>query len=163
MNNFILISFLILANGSLFCQSTKPEIISTSGDYFKTTDVSLSWTLGESVSETFSSSNLILTQGFQQSHYLITSIDDIASDAFKIKVFPNPATDLINIEITSLTDSNAYYIKLLDLEGRELFSTKMNADKDHINMSLYPTGIYILNVSDNNMRPLQNFKIQKIK
>ncbi len=47
-------------------QSLSPEVISTSGDYFENTNASLSWTLGETVTETFANGNIFLTQGFQQ-------------------------------------------------------------------------------------------------
>lgn len=56
----ILIPFFITA------QSVSPEVISSSGDYYEGANGSLSWTLGEIATETFSSGNVILTQGFQQ-------------------------------------------------------------------------------------------------
>ncbi|MCB2218849.1 MAG: hypothetical protein KQI35_00535 [Bacteroidetes bacterium] len=47
-------------------QTVSPQVIATSGDYFEGTGVSLSWTLGELVTETFAAGDIILTQGFQQ-------------------------------------------------------------------------------------------------
>lgn len=47
-------------------QTLTPEVISSSGGYFENTNASLSWTLGETVTETFSGTNVILTQGFHQ-------------------------------------------------------------------------------------------------
>lgn len=59
---FTLIGLTVLIYG----QSLNPEVISTSGDYFENSNASLSWTLGETVTETFENSNFFLTQGFQQ-------------------------------------------------------------------------------------------------
>lgn len=56
----ILIPFFIAA------QSVSPEVISSSGDYYEGVNASLSWTLGEIATETFTAGNVILTQGFQQ-------------------------------------------------------------------------------------------------
>jgi len=42
------------------------EVISSAGGYYQNENISLSWTLGEPVIETFEGSGLILTQGFQQ-------------------------------------------------------------------------------------------------
>ncbi len=56
----ILIPLLIAA------QSVSPEVISSSGDYFEGPNASLSWTLGEIATETYTAGNIILTQGFQQ-------------------------------------------------------------------------------------------------
>ncbi|MCF8403889.1 MAG: hypothetical protein K9H58_08090 [Bacteroidales bacterium] len=50
----------------LFSQSVSPEVISSAGDYYQGATVSLSWTLGEIATETYSNGNYILTQGFQQ-------------------------------------------------------------------------------------------------
>lgn len=61
----ILIPVLGLA-GLLSAQSLDPEVISSSGEYFENNNASLSWTLGETVTETFANGNIVLTQGFQQ-------------------------------------------------------------------------------------------------
>jgi hypothetical protein len=42
------------------------QVISTAGDYYQDENMSLSWTLGETVIETFENDNIVLTQGFQQ-------------------------------------------------------------------------------------------------
>ncbi|MBN1339430.1 MAG: hypothetical protein JXA03_08905 [Bacteroidales bacterium] len=47
-------------------QTVQPQVIASSGDYFGCASASLSWTLGEPVTETFSNGGILLTQGFQQ-------------------------------------------------------------------------------------------------
>ncbi|MBE0639052.1 MAG: T9SS type A sorting domain-containing protein [Bacteroidales bacterium] len=42
------------------------QVIATAGGYYESDNISLNWTLGESVTETFSGGGVILTQGFQQ-------------------------------------------------------------------------------------------------
>lgn len=59
---FIFVIFPIL----IYSQSVSPEVISSAGDYYEGANVSLSWTLGEIATETYSNGNVILTQGFQQ-------------------------------------------------------------------------------------------------
>ena len=66
------------ANNSiaLTAQSVSPEVIASSGDYYKNENISLSWTLGEIATETYSNGSVILTQGFQQPVSVsITGID----------------------------------------------------------------------------------------
>ncbi|MCD4697881.1 MAG: hypothetical protein K8S16_16775 [Bacteroidales bacterium] len=62
------ISILVLFLIPLFVvsQSVSPEVVSSAGDYFEGANASLSWTLGEIATETYTSGNIILTQGFQQ-------------------------------------------------------------------------------------------------
>lgn len=67
-------SFLIL----LFVQgqTISPEVIASAGDYFENGNGSLSWTLGELATETYSNGNITLTQGFQQSYMInLSGID----------------------------------------------------------------------------------------
>jgi hypothetical protein len=69
------ISFIILAMSigitQLFSQSIERSVFASSGDYFEGANISLSWTLGEIATETFTNGNTILTQGFQQPTILI--------------------------------------------------------------------------------------------
>jgi hypothetical protein len=61
---------------ALQAQSLCPTVIASSGGYASGTGVSLSWTLGEIATETFSNGGYILTQGFQQPvEGVIISID----------------------------------------------------------------------------------------
>ncbi len=47
-------------------QSIERSVVASSGDYFEGAGISLSWTLGEIATETYSNGSIILTQGFQQ-------------------------------------------------------------------------------------------------
>jgi len=51
---------------TITAQSVSPEVVASAGDYFEGINASLSWTLGEIATETYSNGNIILTQGFQQ-------------------------------------------------------------------------------------------------
>jgi hypothetical protein len=62
----IIIVICIILTANLNAQSLSPVVLASSGGYFESGTVSLSWTLGEMATETFSGSNIILTQGFQQ-------------------------------------------------------------------------------------------------
>ena len=46
--------------------SYSQQVIATDGNYVAASQGSLSWTLGEVITETFSNTNGFLTQGFQQ-------------------------------------------------------------------------------------------------
>jgi hypothetical protein len=50
----------------LNAQSLSPQVIASSGSYFSNGSGSLSWTLGETMTETFIAGSSQLTQGFQQ-------------------------------------------------------------------------------------------------
>lgn len=56
----------VLLSSLLKAQSVSPQAVASSGDYYQGTNASLSWTLGEIATETYSNGTTILTQGFQQ-------------------------------------------------------------------------------------------------
>jgi hypothetical protein len=74
------VSILFLA-GALFCsaQSIEREVVASSGDYFEGAGISLSWTLGEIATETYTSGNTILTQGFQQPGVTVRIFVDLSA------------------------------------------------------------------------------------
>ncbi len=51
---------------AITAQSVSPEVTTSAGDYYYNGNISLSWSLGEIATETYSNGNVILTQGFQQ-------------------------------------------------------------------------------------------------
>ncbi len=62
----ILLSTIALTFLACIFQANAQQVVASSGGYFESENLSLSWTLGEPVIETFSNGDLILTQGFQQ-------------------------------------------------------------------------------------------------
>jgi len=54
-----------------FAQSIDREVLSSSGDSFEGPNSSVSWTLGEIVTETLTDGNTIITQGFQQPYGVV--------------------------------------------------------------------------------------------
>jgi hypothetical protein len=56
----------VLAIIMLCSQAKAQQVIASAGGYYEGETVTLSWTLGEPVTETFSGGGVILTQGFQQ-------------------------------------------------------------------------------------------------
>jgi len=56
----------VIALTFLSIQVKAQQVIASAGGYYEGENISLSWTLGEPVTETFSAGSVILTQGFQQ-------------------------------------------------------------------------------------------------
>ena len=65
-------------------------------------------------------------------------------------LYPNPATDKLIIEFTNVLDKNATFV-LYDLSGREMirYNLEETNNKFNINISTLQSGIYIYNVSSN--------------
>lgn len=74
-----------------------------------------------------------------------TFINSIAS----ISVYPNPTSDLLIIETEDLSKLENYSIKIVDLQGKEFFNSKISNSKTQISLStLVGSGVYLLQVLD---------------
>jgi hypothetical protein len=142
-----------------FSQTLSPDVFTTSGDYFTSTNNSLSWTIGECITETYSSTNNILTQGFQQSKYNITSVNEITNSIFSVIVYPNPASNFINISSQS-TELKKMKVEFLDISGKLIHSESFQ-NNARLNISEYSNSLYILHVYDDNNGLIKTFKLEK--
>ena len=74
-------------------------IVASSGNSGSAAGYTVDWTLGEPVIETISGSTHILTQGMHQTKLLVTSIRVMEFPGLELKVYHNPASDLLTIEV----------------------------------------------------------------
>ena len=58
-----------------------------------------------------------------------------------ISIFPNPATDVVNVTGTALTN-----VSIVDINGRSVKSQTVNANKTSVNISDLSTGVYMMTV-----------------
>lgn len=163
MKKIILFVIGILCMLSVSGQQLSPEVISSAGDYFIGSNATLSWTIGEGVIETFTGTNCILTQGFQQPFISVTGIKKLDNKNLEIKVFPNPASDFLNVCFIA-TEKIDLIIELIDLNGKVLLNEKVVTDQllKQINFNYLKPGSYFLRIRTVNGEILETYKIQKI-
>lgn len=122
----------------------KQEVIASAGGYNVNGGLSISWTLGETIIPTFQNGNLILTHGFQQ-QLIVTAIEENLDVLVNIKVYPNPASDVVNIQFEEPADGEVV-ITLMDSQGklvkRDLIEKAMT--EKQMNLQDLPGGIYYL-------------------
>lgn len=97
-------------------QSLSASVIGSTGGHFASSGGSLSWTLGEIMTETYKQNRGFLTQGFHQPLMIrVTGLEEVEEK--NLLVFPNPVRDILNLQITENGD---YRIELFDLQGQRL-------------------------------------------
>ncbi len=143
MKNLLLFSlfFFFISSGT-----KAQQVISAGGDYYENSSVSISWTLGEPVTETISDGTTILTQGFQQTHLSASEIFSINSDNFNISLFPNPTQDFITLKISDLKNLN---YNISDINGKLLDEGKIISQNTEISVIRLPSAVYFLKIFDN--------------
>ncbi len=65
----------------------------------------------------------------------------------EVRLSPNPATDLLLLEIES-DQRSPYRLQLMDLWGRTLYQTSFAAPSFQIDLSAFAAGLYLLQVQD---------------
>jgi len=80
-----------LAFTACIFQAKAQQVVATAGGYYEGENLSLSWTVGEPVIETFNSGELILTQGFQQPYnFYLRQILDIPMGWSGVSTYLDP-------------------------------------------------------------------------
>jgi len=146
MKRSTLILILLVFSLSLSSQ-VKQEVIASAGGYSQSGGVSLSWTLGETVIPAYKSGDVVLTQGFQQQISVATIKKELEIQV-DILVYPNPASDVLNIRFGSSLPSEID-LALLDSNGRVVKSEVIESAviEKQLNLQELPEGIYILRLT----------------
>lgn len=73
----------------------------------------------------------------------ITSLEELNPNV-ELKIYPNPVKDYLSIE----TELKAAEIAIYTMDGREVFAKKMDNERESINISTLPKGIFLLKLSN---------------
>ena len=159
MKQSILQPLLLLVFVPLMAQvTTERSVLTSGGDQMNAGNLSLSWTLGEAMTETFTASGITVSQGFQQEGLNTTGTHD-ASLPFEVAVFPNPTAAEVFItaetpkpitaELTA-NDGRVLQVRVLDFA----------AGKATVSLTDLPAAAYYLKLSTE-ANSFSTFKIIK--
>ena len=138
---------------SMTGQSLEPSVISSSGDYTESKDISIAWTLGEIGIHTIRTDDGMLTEGFHQPILVVQAVDaderipsDIHSPLeLEIAVMPNPVKSILTVNIQSDEDE-LVLATLLDVTGKSITSLVIDPviSSAQIDVRNLPVGLYLL-------------------
>ncbi len=146
-----------------FGQSIISSVVATAGESVEEGSLNVSWTLGElAVGTLDESGTIILTQGFQQGYFEITSIGEPLSNNFKLNVYPNPAINHVWVSLESEEIQEAV-VEFYDLDGKMVYVKRINdlSEPNMIMLDKLSSSQYILRISDSAGRVLQTYKLIK--
>ncbi|TVQ92998.1 MAG: T9SS C-terminal target domain-containing protein [Bacteroidetes bacterium] len=135
------------------------EVVASGGNYYDTGQISISWTLGETMIETFGSTDLILTQGFQQPVLSVSTLIEDPGLDFQITAFPNPTRGHVNISTDLLQADNLIY-RVYDMQGRFIISNRLDGTQTRVAFDDYNPGTYFIRIIRDDI-PVKIFKIIK--
>ncbi len=128
------------------------------------------WSVGEiSLVSTYYGDNVFLTQGVLQNEIMIRV--GVANNNLmpEVRVFPNPASSVVNINYTAANSGTLTY-RLLDLAGRVINHRSIDVAQgltaEQLNIAELAAATYLLELSFNATNGAQEsttFKIEKLK
>lgn len=94
---------------------------------------------------------------------LIVGVDENALQA-GVKVFPNPARDILNVQLDLPSATESLQIRLLNMLGQEVLSGhygQLQSDNIELDVSGLPTGAYLIQVRDGKSQFTEPIVIQQ--
>ena len=161
MKNILLACFFLIVVDTCFSQTTNtPDVIISGGGEFINGHAQVLWTIGDFQTKTQEKEYLLLTQGFLQSDLTVTgTINFQEVSEIEIKVFPNPVTDILNIQLKS-SDNQPVFWELYNQSGQKVkSSTILNNENIQVDFSPYENGAYFIRTFTSDGLYLKIFKL----
>ena len=159
---YLTLALIVTGGNCLHAQSLSMEVIGSCGDHFSASGTSISWTLGEVMSETYTSGSVHLTQGFHQPEDFKQQTDgiDTYGNNFSITVFPNPAKDFTQLFIEG--SDEPFFLSIYDASGKLIISRTDINNSLEIPTSNIERGMYFIHVTGTDGYVAGIIKFQKI-
>ena len=161
MKNLISIIFLIMLT---FCtvsaQTIDRQVITTAGNTISNDSHILTFTIGEPIVGKIQNNATIINQGFlaAANSDSTLSVDDQLLDT-TIKVYPNPVTENLSIDLKD-TGGEAK-VTIYTMTGQLVKSKKLKAQNNSLNISQLKNGLYLVNLIFTDHKTIKTFKIIK--
>ncbi len=160
----VLIFLLLVSQGNAFAQQLSHQVLVPVAGIMSTGDVNYSQTGGETAVEIIGSSDFVFTQGFQQPG--IKYSKEIVPSGNGVKVYPNPVTDYLYIELFG-SGARSFKIDIINLTGSVIQNEKLVFNEEFwhreaISFEHLSTGLYFVRIISDDGIVNRTFKIEKM-
>ena len=132
------------------------SVVSAGGE--ATGDGSVSFSVGQTAYMTAANENGSLSQGVQQA-YVITEETGIEITQIQLRAFPNPTSDVLNLQINGGDFKNVSYA-LYSNTSKLITKGSVNGSETQIQMGAYKAGVYFVEVKADG-KAVKRFKVVK--
>ncbi|HNX90128.1 MAG TPA: T9SS type A sorting domain-containing protein [Paludibacteraceae bacterium] len=167
MRKLLFFALLTMLSASLIAQSMERWVVSGAGGIYldNSNNFEMDYTIGEPIITTASGASIILTQGFQQPFFIMTSLPETIDNSAEWSFYPNPVAEHLFI-VNDKPGQGTYVIQLFDMMGQLLVeSSRKSAGNTSLTLMLdfdgYATGNYFVRLLYQH-KALKTFKIIKI-
>jgi hypothetical protein len=127
-------------------QQTDRQVIGSAGSYGENTNGSLSWSIGETMVETFANSSNTLTQGFHQGSLSVPTLINDPGFEVDVSVYPNPVQNHLTIN----ADVQGAEYRIVNMQGKVVKNGKIDETALQIDFSHLSRGAYLLKLNGQN-------------
>ena len=158
MKKFLIIISIFTFTWASAQVEVRKNSLSTGGGSSNVGTTHLVFTIGEIAVQENTQSSIHVSEGFIGPDIAqLLGIEDYAS-LEGVHIFPNPVKSTLNVNIPN--QEGNYSVYLFDLQGKILMSKSVDSDFQ-LNMSTYPTAVYLLSIIDNQQKRKSIIKVQK--
>jgi hypothetical protein len=148
---------IILITSIGYSQSISKQVIGSAGKTQSNSNLKVSSTIGEPVVGLMIAGENQLSNGYYPAMNLKTlKVEDNSLD-LKIKVYPNPTSQLLCVSHSEL---NSFAIMITDLNGKQIYSGTISKDQP-LDVSHYTHGIYLVTIENKETNTKNTYKIIK--
>lgn len=147
---------LITLSFGAYCAAFAQEVVASQGESYSGATAKVDFTIGEVVINTGLGATVDLTQGFHQTNWKFTGLEDNAPE-LAILVYPNPASDFLHIQTS---DFKNITFALYDEAGRLVAQDRLSEKTTAVRVGELAAGNYSLVLSDETHQ-LKLFKLIK--
>lgn len=166
MKSKFILTLIVFASFYVNAQTITPTVFGSQGDYSSSAQGNNSWTIGEPISGTSSTSNNIATMGFHQPTNLdVATYIKGNNKNVNLFVYPNPVFNNLIIDFAGVENGN-YNIQLTDAVGKLIYQSNTKVEgNNNKSMSLNFTELananYFVTISNSSNTINKTFKIVK--
>jgi hypothetical protein len=145
-------------------QANDLKVVASAGTTFTAGNLSLDWTLGEVIVDTYDEPGLGLTQGFHQPAYQLVAVKSIPAELGLITVFPNPFSDVLMVKMNFAAFEKGE-MELVDSKGTSIWKKPFEGNEiiENYSASSLPSGSYRLAVTLAGDTFIQSYQLLKIQ
>jgi hypothetical protein len=160
----VLMVLLLFSRTTGFSQQLSHQVLVPAAGLTTVGVISYSQTIGETAVELIGNAGFELTQGFQQPRIVI--LPDIPPAGTGVDVYPNPATDFINVKLFG-EEARNFRIDIINFTGMIVSSMTLEFITKYyyiqqIEVTRLTIGIYLVRVSSDDGKINRIFKIEKM-
>jgi hypothetical protein len=100
---------------------------------------------------------------FNQIVTICTEIENTNIKSVISKIYPVPANDNINIELSNVNDNSKVLINIYSIEGKKVSTSEveLNGNKTNISVADFKSGMYILEIVSDNFKSTSRIVVNK--